>query len=132
MTDISHIDRVSRETSVKMWKPYFPHPNNIVSIPVSIFLFKFYITAEKIILISTFQSGYCSLGCPKYMKMYFFAHILHVASFIPKKIAHKKIKSFQTFVFHSQLFSFFKGNHRNIQRKIWQPTVLALIYHRMV
>ena len=126
MTDISHIDRVSRETSVKMWKPYFPHPNNIVSIPVSIFLFKFYITAEKIILISTFQSGYCSLGCPKYMKMYFFAHILHVASFIPKKIAHKKIKSFQTFV------SFYKRNRRNIQRKIWQWSVLALISHRMI
>ena len=63
------------------------------------------------------------LRCPsrvsqKYQICVFLLDILHVAAFMPKKVITKKIKSFQTFVLRGQPFSFYKGNRKNIQRKI--------------
>ena len=68
----------------------------------------------------------------KYQQQKNLPHILHEAAFIPKKVKPKEIKSFQTFVLQGHTFSFYKGNLKNIQRKICMRTVLALISHIMV
>ena len=69
---------------------------------------------------------------PKKQKCFVLPHLLHVAAFIPKKVKPKEIRSFQTFVLRRHAFSFYKGNSKNIQRKICMRTVLALISHIMV
>ena len=100
------------------------------------FMFKFFIifgapSEHKPHLV---RSKYgCPLGCPKNIKnVFFLPHILHEAAFIPKKEKPKEIKSFQTFVLRGRAFSFYKGNPKNIQRKICMRTVLAVISHKPV
>ena len=68
----------------------------------------------------------------KYQICVFLLDILHVAAFMPKKVITKKNQEFSDFRSLWPAISFHKVNCKNIQRKILQQTVLAVISHRMV
>ena len=76
------------------------------------------------LLAATCQNIRCSLGCPKNIKNVIFCPIFCIR--LPKP---KEFKSFQTFVLRGRAFSFYKGNPKNIQRKICIRTVSAVISH---